>query len=62
MLSKLFYKLFNPQKYKDLKKEKQIRETVKIFEKKYKSYFDLLDEKIKKIKEFLFYILVIVET
>jgi len=54
MLSKLFYKLFNPQKYKDLKKEKQIRETVKIFEKKYKSYFDLLDEKIKKNKRISF--------
>jgi len=62
MLSKLFYKLFNPQKYKDLKKEKQIRETVKIFEKKYKSYFDLLDEKLKKNKRISFYILVIVET
>jgi len=54
MLSKLFYKLFNPQKYKDLKKEKQIRETVKIFEKKYKSYFDLLDEKLKKNKRISF--------
>ncbi len=54
MLSKLFYKLFNPEKYKDLKKEKQIRETVKIFEKKYKSYFDLLDEKIKKNKRISF--------
>ena len=54
MLSKLFYKLFNPEKYKDLKKEKQIRETVKIFEKKYKSYFDLLDEKLKKNKRISF--------
>ena len=51
---KYYYKLFDNKKYKKLKQDNAIQESVEIFENKYKSYLYEIERKIKNNKKISF--------
>ena len=53
-IQKYYYKLFDNKKYRRLKQQNVIQESVEIFENKYRAYLYGIDRKIKNNKKITF--------